>query len=285
MFSLQGTLVSGIIGATANNGLGVAGINWNVSIMMARFMDATGNGALSDAVSAYNYCLTNRAHIIHNSWGSAQFSQALTVAFQAVSAKDVPVITSAGNDGINTDSSAHYPSGFSGSYPTVLSVASIDQTLKISTFSNYGQKTVQLGAPGGAIQGLAPGSKYTIESGTSFASPHVTGAAALMYAYLQNNKSINIDTQNLATLVTGAIVNSTTPYPLSTDASKSLHGYLNIPAALKALDQGLAVTGGKTTAIGGAGGIVIGLVIGCILTAVVMSLGFLAYKRHQKHRT
>ncbi len=248
-------------------------------------MDSSGNGALTDAVSAYNYCLSNRAHIIHNSWGSAQFSQALTVAFQAVSAKAVPVITSAGNDGVDVDSTAHYPSGFSGTYSTVLSVASIDQTLKVSSFSNYGQKTVQLGAPGGAIRGLAPGAKYITESGTSFASPHVTGAAALMYAYLQNNKSINIDTQNLATLVTGAIVNSTTPYPLATDTDKSLHGYLNIPAALKALDQGLAVTGGRTTAIGGAAGIVIGLVIGVVLTAVVMSLGFLAYKRHQKHRT
>ncbi|RYE38868.1 MAG: hypothetical protein EOP48_26465 [Sphingobacteriales bacterium] len=62
-----------------------------------------GNGALSDAVSAYNYCLAVRAHIIHNSWGSAQFSSALTTVFQAIGLKDVPVITSAGNDGQNTE--------------------------------------------------------------------------------------------------------------------------------------------------------------------------------------
>lgn len=280
----HGTLVSGIIGATANNGIGVAGVAWNVSIIMARFMDATGNGALTDAVSAYDYCLSVRAHIIHNSWGSAQFSQALTVAFQAVAAKDVPVITSAGNDGQNTDSQAHYPSGFSGTYPTVLSVASIAQSLKLSSFSNYGQKSVQLSAPGQAIQGLALGGGYTVESGTSFASPQVTGVAALLYSYLQNNRSINIDTQNLATLVTGAILNSTTAYPDSSQTSKTLHGYINGPGAFTALDKSLAATGGKTTAIGGAAGIVIGLVIGIVLTTVVAGLGFLAYQRHKRHR-
>jgi len=102
------TLVSGIIGATVYNQIGVAGMVWNISLMMCKFLDATGNGQLSDAVSCYNYCLEQKAHIINNSWGSTQYSQALSMAFGAISTRAVPVITSAGNDGVNTDSQVHF---------------------------------------------------------------------------------------------------------------------------------------------------------------------------------
>ena len=243
-----------------------------------------GNGALSDAVLAYNYCLGVKAHIIHNSWGSTEFSQALTTAFRAISTRAVPVITSAGNDGIDTDGEAHYPSGFSSLYPTVLSTGAIDQTLSFATLSNFGPKSVQLGAPGIAIEGTGIGGTYVVESGTSFAAPHVTGVAGLLYSWLQNNRSIDIDTQNVASLVIGAIANGTKAYPQSSDADKSAHGILNFDGALKALMAGLQDQGNQTTAIGGAAGIVIGLAIGIVGTVVVMTGLFFAWKHHRSSR-
>ena len=278
----HGTLVSGLIGATVNNQIGVAGMVWNVSLMMCKFMDATGNGQLSDAVSCYNYCLEQKAHVIHNSWGSTQYSQALSMAFGAISTRAVPVITSAGNDGVNTDSQVHYPSGFSNLYPTVVSVAATDTQSSIASLSNYGQKTVQLGAPGITIQGLALNGAYTTESGTSFAAPQVTATAALLYGYLANNRSINIDTQNVATLVVNAILNGTKPYPNAVDRTKTANGYLYVPGALAALIAGLAAQNNQTTAISGAVGIVVGIVIGLVVMFFVMIAAFFVYLRVKK---
>ena len=281
----HGTLVSGLIGATVDNQMGIAGMLWNVSLMMCKFMDATGNGQLSDAVSCYNYCLEERAHIIHNSWGSTQYSQALSMAFGAISTRAIPVITSAGNDGVNTDSQVHYPSGFSGQYPTVLSTAALDTKLSVASLSNYGKKTVQLGAPGITIQGLDLRGGYTTESGTSFAAPQVTATAALLYGYLANNRSINIDTQNVATLVVNAILNGTKPYPMTADQGKTANGYLYAPGALDALIAGLAAQDNQTTAISGPLGIVVGIIIGLVVMFFVMSGIFFVYLRFKKRQS
>ena len=280
----HGTLVAGVIGATTNNGIGIAGVSWNVSIMACRFMDASGQGSLSDAVSCYDYCLTQRAHIIHNSWGSAEFSQALSVAFQALSNRDVLVVTSAGNDGADTDTVYHYPSGFSAMYKTVLSVGAIDQSLALASLSNFGAKTVQLSAPGIAIEGLALGGQYVVESGTSFAAPAVTAVAVMLYGYMKVNHSINIDTQNVATLVADAILNGTSPYPDTTYAGKTAQGFAYLPGSLTALDAGLAAVNYQTTAIGGAVGIVVGIVIGLVAMFFIMLLAFYLYVRYQGSR-
>ena len=280
----HGTLVAGVIGATTNNGIGIAGVSWNVSMMACRFMDASGQGQLSDAVSCYDYCLTQRAHIIHNSWGSAEFSQALSVAFQAISNRDVLVVTSAGNDGADTDTVYHYPSGFSAMYKTVLSVGAIDQSLALASLSNYGAKTVQLSAPGISIEGLALGGQYVVESGTSFAAPAVTAVAVMLYGYLRLNHSINIDTQNVATLIADAILNGTSPYPDKSFTGKTTQGFAYLPGSLTSLDAGLAAVNYQTTAIGGAVGIVVGIVIGLVAMFFIMLLAFYLYVRYQKSR-
>ena len=281
----HGTFVSGIIGATVNNAIGIAGMLWDVSMIMCKFMDKTGNGQLSDAVSCYNYCLDQKSHIIHNSWGSTQYSQALSLAFSAISTRAVPVITSAGNDGVDTDSQVHYPSGFSGQYPTVISVAALDTRLALATFSNYGQKSVQIGAPGVSIQSLALAGGYKTDSGTSFAAPQITATAALLYAYLANNRSIDIDTQNVASLVTGALLNSTKSYPQSTTSAQIARGYLDTAGALQALAAGLAAQNNQTTAISGAVGIIVGIVIGLVVMFFIMIGIYFVYCRLKKKRS
>ena len=281
----HGTLVSGIIGATTNNGIGMAGMIWNVSLMMCKFMDASGTGQLSDAVSCYNYCLEQKANIIHNSWGSTQYSQALNLAFAAISTRAVPVLTSAGNDGVDTDSQIHYPSGFSQQYSTVLSTAALDTTLGLAAFSNYGPKTVQLGAPGVSIEGLALRGGYTTRNGTSFAAPQVTGVASLMYGYLANNLSININTQNVASLVTNAIVNGSKTYPTSAGQVRTSHGYLYVPGTLDALRSALAAQNNQTMAISGAVSIVVGIVIGLVIMFFIMSACFFLYFRLKKRKS
>lgn len=173
----HGTHVSGTIGAVGNNGVGVVGVSWNVQIMPLKFLGPFG-GSTADAIAAIEYATMMGADIISASWGGGGFSLALKNAIEAFGGL---FVAAAGNSGINTDISPHYPSSYDS--PNIISVASTTSTDARSSFSNFGATSVDLGAPGSSILSTYPADSYATISGTSMATPHVSGAAALILSH------------------------------------------------------------------------------------------------------
>jgi subtilisin family serine protease len=182
----HGTHVSGTIGAKANNGAGVVGVNWNVRLISGKFLGRNG-GTSANAVKAIDYFNGLKARGVNivatnNSWGGGGFSQALTDAIGRANSANILFIAAAGNGGSdqvgdNNDTTPHYPSTYSN--PNIIAVAAITSTGARASFSNYGSTTVDLGAPGSGIWSSTAYNIYESYSGTSMATPHVTGAAAL----------------------------------------------------------------------------------------------------------
>jgi subtilisin family serine protease len=176
----HGTHVAGTIGAVTGNGTGVAGINWNVGLIGLKFLTASGSGSTSDAIEAILYAIQMNIPVLNNSWGGGGFSQALADAIDAANQAGILFVAAAGNESKNTDTNANYPSNYTSE--NIISVASTDHSDVLSSFSNYGIVTVDLAAPGSAILSTVPGNSYQSLSGTSMATPHVAGVAALLRA-------------------------------------------------------------------------------------------------------
>ena len=180
----HGTHVAGTIGAEAN-GQGVVGVNHTVSMISGKFLGRSG-GSLADAVNAVDYFTDlKRRHGLNvvatsNSWGGGGFSQTLLDAITRANAADILFIAAAGNSGTDNDVTASYPSGYE--VPNVLAVAAIDKTGGLASFSQYGARTVDLGAPGVDVWSTTAKDTYSSYNGTSMATPHVSGAAALYAA-------------------------------------------------------------------------------------------------------
>ncbi|MBE7496237.1 MAG: S8 family serine peptidase [Verrucomicrobiaceae bacterium] len=179
--SSHGTHVSGIIGASGNNGAGISGVAWQVKLMPLKFLNSSGFGATSTAITAINYARVKGAHIINHSWGVAAFSQALQDAIDAAGATGILNVCAADNgNGVNQDVTPDYPSAFPSA--SVLAVANTTHADGLAASSNYGPATVDLGAPGTSILSTLPGGGFGLNSGTSMAAPHVSGIAALLKA-------------------------------------------------------------------------------------------------------
>jgi thermitase len=181
----HGTHCSGIIGAEGDNEEGIAGVNWNVRIMPLKFLGRGGFGSTSDAIKAINYAIDRKKHgvnvrVINASWGSTMYSRALESAIKAAGENGILFVAAAGNNGTNNDNRPHYPSNYD--LPNVVSVAATDRGDQLTSFSNFGVKTVHIAAPGREIESTWLGDSYREASGTSMATPHVAGVAALILA-------------------------------------------------------------------------------------------------------
>ena len=176
----HGTHVAGTIGAVGNNGKGVVGVNWRVSILPLKFLNRDGSGTSADGAEAIVYAADMGAKVSNNSWGGGEKSQALEDAIRYASDKGMLFAAAAGNESSNNDASDSYPANYD--LPNVISVAANDRNDNLASFSNYGATKVHLSAPGSEILSSKPNNLYQLLSGTSMATPHVAGAAALVMA-------------------------------------------------------------------------------------------------------
>jgi subtilisin family serine protease len=187
----HGTHVAGSIGATGDNTIGVAGVNWTTRIMALKFLDSQGNGSTSNAISAVEFAREVKNHfagtatpvdirVLSNSWGGGGYSQSLLDQINFANADNILFVAAAGNYSSNNDILPFYPATYNAS--NVISVAATTSSDALAGFSNYGAATVDLGAPGQSINSTLMGGGYTYSSGTSMATPYVAGAALLTLA-------------------------------------------------------------------------------------------------------
>jgi subtilisin family serine protease len=179
----HGTHVSGTIGAVGNNGVGVVGVNWSTKIMALKFLGAGGYGSTSGAIKAIDWAVqAKRAgvnlRVLSNSWGGGGYSRALADEIDKAGANDILFVAAAGNAASNNDTTPFYPCSYRAA--NEICVAANDRTDSLAGFSNYGASSVDLAAPGAGIVSTVIGGGYATFSGTSMATPHVSGAAALV---------------------------------------------------------------------------------------------------------
>lgn len=175
----HGTHVAGTIGAVGNNGFGVVGVNHTVRIQCLKVLDDQGSGYTSDISSAVLYAAANGANVINMSLGGSSSDDVFEAAIQQAGQKGVLVVVAAGNEFSDNDITPAYPANYR--LPNMISVAATDEDDLLASFSNYGASNVDIAAPGVNILSTIPNS-YDSFSGTSMASPHVAGVAALIKA-------------------------------------------------------------------------------------------------------
>jgi thermitase len=248
----HGTHVAGTIGGVGGNGIGVAGVNWDVTMISTKFLGPTG-GTTFNAVKALDYLtdLKTRHGInivaSNNSWGGGGYSTALHSAILRGANAGILFVASAGNNGANIESAPYYPASYStlvgttaqpaSNYESVISVAALTSTGALASYSNFGATRVDIGAPGSAIVSTLPGGGYGSYSGTSMAAPHVTGALALYASQYP---------EAMAHSLRSAILNSAVPTASLTNKTAT-GDRLNVAAAMNTspppIDSYLSIVG------------------------------------------
>jgi len=194
----HGSHCSGTIAGRGDNSIGVAGVCWRAKLVALKFLSAGGSGYTSDAVRAVNYANAMGISITSNSYGGGGYDQAMKDAIDAAGAKGYLFVAAAGNSGLDADLYPMYPAAYTSA--NIISVAATDATDRRAYFSNYGKVSVDLGAPGVIVYSCSLGNGYRYADGTSMATPHVAGAAALLKSYSPLLKGSDIKTALLNTV-------------------------------------------------------------------------------------
>ena len=221
----HGTHCAGVIGAVSNNGSGVAGVNWNVKLMALKFLDSGGSGSIDAAIQAIQYAVDKKNHgvnlrVLSNSWGGGSYSQALQDAIAQAEAAGILFVVAAGNNSADNDSTPQYPAGYDNA--NILAVAAIDRAGNLASFSNFGQTTVHLAAPGKDILSTVRGGGYAVYSGTSMATPHVSGIAALLAGKEGNLTALQLKDRIMSTVKPLSSLNGLLVSPGIADAFNAL---------------------------------------------------------------
>jgi subtilisin family serine protease len=193
----HGTHVAGTIGGQGNNGRGVVGVNWSVSMVPIKVFSASGESSADVLIKGIDYATSLGVVATNNSWGGGAFSDAMLAAIQRAQSRNILFVAAAGNNSSNNDAVAHYPSSYD--VPNIIAVASTDRRDLLSSFSNYGVKSVHVAAPGSDIWSTTPNNSYGLKSGTSMATPHVTGLVALL-----KSRYPELDAQGLKNRIIGS---------------------------------------------------------------------------------
>ncbi len=235
----HGTSVASVIGAVGNDGFGITGINWNVSIMALKIADSTGALTTSAIIGAHDYATMMRTQFGINLVASNNSYRAIAgdfydeqqqgfdgerAAIERFVASGATFVASAGNDSLDNDSNFRaYPASYN--IPGVISVAATDNNDGLANFSNFGAQTVDVAAPGVNILMAATGGTYTIASGTSFSGPLVAGIVGLIKSVKPNASAVEIRE---------ALINSSDPLPALQGKVRS-GGRVNAAAALRTI--------------------------------------------------
>ena len=183
----HGTHVAGIMGAVGNNSVGVAGMNWQTTLLPVKWLNSSAGGSTSGLIAALKWLVAAKQEgvnirVVNDSatfYGTA-YSEALREEIDVLGANNILFVTAAGNTGNNNDEEAvrRYPCGYD--RPNEICVTATDHNDQLPSWANYGSKTVNLAAPGVSIYSTLRGGTYGYLTGGSMASPQVAGAAALI---------------------------------------------------------------------------------------------------------
>jgi len=223
----HGSHCAGIIGGVGDNGLGIVGINWSVGILPVRVLDADGFGTEGGVASGIMYAASRGAHVISLSLGGSGASPTIDSAISYAAGHGSLVVAAGGNSASDNDTDPFFPAG--STLDNVIAVAATDSSDGLADFSNYGLTSVDVAAPGVSIRSTVLGASYDFYSGTSMATPYVSGLAALIkaanpalgYADLRSLIFSTVDPQPdlQGKIATGGRVNANTAVAVSLGAT------------------------------------------------------------------